>query len=1233
MKRLKKFLVVSVMSITVFSMSMLSVPFQAGAAAKAGDLIKMNGLSSVYYLGADGKRYTFPNEKTFLSWYPDFSNVVTVPKSELESYSMVGAGNVTVRPGTKLVKITTDPTVYAVEPGGSLRSIVSEANATALWGKDWAKRVIDIPDGYFSNYKVGKPLTAGVYPVGSLVKASTGNDVYYYDGANYRKFADEAAFVSNRFDFGNVVTSSAAVVAAGVAVAANDSALTDASSGAGGIAGAGTGLTVALASNTGVSANVPVGSPVEMLKINLTASNDGDVSVSALTLSAAGSLGTATNIDSVTVYDGGVKVGTSKDINSDKVATFNFSTPIKVTAGKTKTLVVKATMAGVGNYHLGVVAATSMTAVGATVTGTFPIYGNTMSAVAGTSVGTMAMSAINTTDAPSTQFGADNVLLAEFNLTATNEPVIWGSARLKNAGTSGSLVGNMKIAVDGKDVKTGVELDNGYATFDMGSTVIAKGDTVQVQVYGDVAIGRVNDTIEMTVENPEDLLFTGKDEGYGITAAGTGSLDNSGEGILVTLTTGDFSIDIDKSGTTGTPAKEVKAGDNSVALATIKMTSNGENALVESISNTAAKDFYISGTGIEVGEISNLRLVDTSSAAASTYDVTATLTGTAPNAYLALSITDDISLVKGKTKTFVLKADLAGPTSATPIDTNDTLQVTMKSSAMTIKGETSKASITNVTPSSVAGATATVKAASLTWTTQTLTNKTFTTGAKDTLYQASLSAGAASDVTLNSVKISTVATGVDTFTDSNISSLELVFTPQGGTAKTKSLAGQIVEGIVGTNGYINFSTLTGFTVPAGKTAKVELKATFAPSFATTAGTWSLGIGHATDSIIARDADNNLVVESVVSVGSASRATTLASVGTLKAELRITDSDADNDTYLLAGIGTTAKRYIGELVFTTANEPVKIKTLVLGQVGTATDSDIKAVKLYNKAGVEVASIVPSANGHANFKETDLDSTKFTLSADQATSYFVGVVARSINADGDNEGTATFGRNVKFDLASSSTLTTLGLAVDTAVTADGANTQLPITIVEDANGTLVVGEYSINTVQSKTATITGAVLTDVANDMVNGTLTGGTETIGKYKLVFDNGGNRTSANEELKAMLKELKLTVATSSGVTVANVQAYIYGSSSNKTTVIQPVAGVATIDLTTLSGTTELVDGTVTLVVVADTTVGTGNQFVQTKINNLTTDFTYNGNAGTGSDFANMRLDISDVLGGKLSSN
>src|SRR3989338_3582636 len=125
MSKLRKIFTVSVMLMTILSMSVVVAP-QAQAAASAGDLIKMSGLSSVYYLAADGKRYVFPNETSYFSWYSDFSSVVTVSQSELESYPL--GKIITRRPGTKLVKITTAPKVYAVETNGPLGSVVILTN-------------------------------------------------------------------------------------------------------------------------------------------------------------------------------------------------------------------------------------------------------------------------------------------------------------------------------------------------------------------------------------------------------------------------------------------------------------------------------------------------------------------------------------------------------------------------------------------------------------------------------------------------------------------------------------------------------------------------------------------------------------------------------------------------------------------------------------------------------------------------------------------------------------------------------------------------------------------------------------------------------------------------------------------------------------------------------------------------------------------------------------------------
>jgi len=111
--------------------------------------------SAVYYCGKDGKRYVFPNQETYLSWYPDFTGIVIIAADILAQIPI--GGNITFKPGS-LVKVQTDPKVYVVSLGGVLRWIPTEAIAITLFGTSWAKLVHDVPDVFFLNYIIGAPM-------------------------------------------------------------------------------------------------------------------------------------------------------------------------------------------------------------------------------------------------------------------------------------------------------------------------------------------------------------------------------------------------------------------------------------------------------------------------------------------------------------------------------------------------------------------------------------------------------------------------------------------------------------------------------------------------------------------------------------------------------------------------------------------------------------------------------------------------------------------------------------------------------------------------------------------------------------------------------------------------------------------------------------------------------------------------------------------------------------------
>ena len=123
---------------------------QAASTVSSGDLIRGTSFSAVYYMGADGFRYVFPNDKTYFTWYSNFDTVKFLSDSDLSKIQM--GGNITYKPGSKMIKINSDPEVYFVANGGVIRPIADEATAKLMYGTSWNTRIDDVPDGFFSNY-------------------------------------------------------------------------------------------------------------------------------------------------------------------------------------------------------------------------------------------------------------------------------------------------------------------------------------------------------------------------------------------------------------------------------------------------------------------------------------------------------------------------------------------------------------------------------------------------------------------------------------------------------------------------------------------------------------------------------------------------------------------------------------------------------------------------------------------------------------------------------------------------------------------------------------------------------------------------------------------------------------------------------------------------------------------------------------------------------------------------
>ncbi len=566
------------MVLTVFSVFGSIAP--AGASASAGDLIKMAGNSSVYYLGSDGKRYVFPNATVYMSWYNDFSGVVTIPDSEMYTYQL--GGNVVMRAGTQLVKITTDPSVYAVEPNGVLRKIQSEAQAAALYGTNWNKRVVDVADSYFTNYTIGTALANGATPAGSLVQKTGEAAIYYYDGTNYRSIASEAAFNANRFKFANVLSTTATLAAGGTAIA-NAELVNVAQSGATtGVVVTGSGLMVSLSANTAVSNSVINGQALaDLASFNFTAANDGAVTVKALKLKRIG-ISADDSVSNVYLYDGVTRLTDGASFSNGMVSFSSGTGLMTIAAGQTKTITVKADIASAtGNIGVAINAASDIMSTGAATTGGFPLNGNLMSMTSATGVSAVAFT--DTLSGSTVKAGNMNTIVWSESASVTNKAVDFKYIAFKQVGSMNvDDLANLSLYVDGTKVATSNLDSNNSVAFSLATPVRLNTGNHTIEMKADIIKGSSR-TFSFRMETAANAVFT--DTNYNINVAPTGDFAAIND---FTIGVGTLSVSSDS---TFSDTQVVKTATN-VTLGKFKIKAFGEDVKI----NTFGVDVVTVGT-------------------------------------------------------------------------------------------------------------------------------------------------------------------------------------------------------------------------------------------------------------------------------------------------------------------------------------------------------------------------------------------------------------------------------------------------------------------------------------------------------------------------------------------------------------------------------------------------------------------------------------------------------------
>ncbi len=608
---LKKLFNVSVASLTIAWSMGLAALVPAGVSAEtcqplqAGSLFKTTASSAVYLLTSDLKSLDFPNADVYKTWYEDYSGVVTISPACGEAYPY--GGSVTYRPGSRLVKVTSFPTVYLILPGNKRAKLANGDVATALYGSNWGSKLRDLPSYWMSGYADAPEVTEAVPHNGQLVKKSSSADVYLVQDGSLHK-VDGTLGTATKNDVATVSDATFNKLSVTTSVTAS-TVVADPSQGRQGAAQGGQtqqpvggNLSVSVASDNPAAANVADGTAYNaMLKLNLTATG-GAVSVKGLTITRTGLMANS-NVTGVSVWDEkGMRHGdVMTSFNSSNQVVVGFAAyPIMVANGDTETVTVAFNLgasAGGGTVGASVMSATDVQTNG-TVTGSFPFNGNVMNVVDGSSslsgvdVEVQAVGGLSSEPSSATTGNVEigeTKEIAKFKFT-------------ENTGRNDITVNSVTFYLQGsakeKDLKdfTLVAQDNTvlgttewssdrYVTVKLATPyTISKSQNRTLTLKATIADGSGN-WVRVQVQNDYDVVVSDKALGYSI-------VPNDGDGntadafVAQTASDGYFKM---KSGTltvtkaSDSPSGNVSAGTNDLVLAKFNVKAVGEDLEVRKI--------------------------------------------------------------------------------------------------------------------------------------------------------------------------------------------------------------------------------------------------------------------------------------------------------------------------------------------------------------------------------------------------------------------------------------------------------------------------------------------------------------------------------------------------------------------------------------------------------------------------------------------------------------------------
>lgn len=576
----------------------------------AGAVVKVASSSSVFLINSDLKRMYFPNAEVYKTWFKDYSNVQTITPACLENYPTFLGNGVNYRPGSRLVKSTVTPSVYAVGANNTRHKIASEAVAAALYGAKWATVVRDVADVFMGNLADGAELASAKPHDGMLVKKASSADVYLVTAGKYVK-VDGALSTQASGDVRTVSDAVFAAVEVGTGSVAAGTVVDNPSQKTGGSVTPTTGgsLTVSLAANTPSAGYIAKGAyNAEFTKLTFKASAAGAVRVDKLVIKRDG-LGSDADITAVRLWDGAKQLGSDQSLNTNThLATFN-NLNWDLKAGETKTLTVSAdtyaSAAGTNDF----LAATVVELEGTgSVSASLPLAGNAMQYHSVT-MGVLDVDALTTPGATTIISGSTDQEIACFNFdTDSAEGFNVKSITLTNNGTASNDEVSNFVLKDGATVigkNTGTFGTGGTVTIDMSEKpyFLDKSKSKNLCVSADIKGGiTTTKTVILQIAESKHVVAAGDSSKAQVIVTKDNATPFTAQSSQ-TMSIGQGTLTVAMNTATSPVAAGLIDGVTHNKLAAYKFTAGStEGALVTRLR------LSVSGTGVTATDLSNFEL-------------------------------------------------------------------------------------------------------------------------------------------------------------------------------------------------------------------------------------------------------------------------------------------------------------------------------------------------------------------------------------------------------------------------------------------------------------------------------------------------------------------------------------------------------------------------------------------------------------------------------------------------